>query len=303
MNSGEFFPSLVEVISRPSPEEVAKCIDCARKYMIKVIQNEKIEGRKRKFGPGILQALHQEALGYYPGWAGKFRVNDDIRFGGRKPVPAKDLADYVYKFETWLEEEVSNLQKLENYEDLYAALRLAAAAHYAVVGELHPFEDGNGRVARILMNGILMLNANEGRFYNYYIFPVPLTRNQVKEEEIQKMLAQGKEPKVSPYLKALRTVDNTWTLNPFEVYIAGKWIDSIDEFLNRLEKRYKKTQNDKNWKRYLNNEERKLVDKFSERRLRLFAFIEANRKGEYPLDKVPDFYAFKHLAINKTSPM
>ncbi len=301
MSDNEFslFP-VVEVIPPSSPERVAECTDCARRLIIKIIQNEKIEGAKKGFGPGILKLLHQEILAYYPGWAGKFRLDDDVRVGGRKMISANHLEDHAYKFETWLESEVDKLRMPENREDIHGALRVATAAHYAVVGELHPFDDGNGRVARILMNGILMMNTKEGHYYNYYIFPIPMLRDQVDEEMIRKTLEQGKEPKLHPYLQALRDVDRTGVLNPFEVYIAGKWTRSIADFLTDLETKYKKGPKDHNWKRNLNNVAAiDIVDKFIERRRRLFAFIEMNRRGEYPLDKVPDFYALKHLALNK----
>ncbi|MDO8571003.1 MAG: Fic family protein [Candidatus Daviesbacteria bacterium] len=300
IDNSEIFLPATEVIPPPLTKQIAHCIECARRHVVKIIQHKKIGGEKKGLGPGILQSLHREVLDYYPGWAGKFRVSDDVRVGDRKPVLTKDLEDHVYKFETWLEEEIKNLEKPENHEDLYGALRVASAAHYAVVGDLHPFDDGNGRVARVLMNGILMLNTNEGRFYNYYIFPVPLLRETIKEEEIQKILDSGKEPKMSLYLKALTEVNNTWTLNPFEVYIAGKWIESINQFLGSLEHYYKKSPKDKHWKSYLNIAATKYVDKLMERRSRLTSFIEDNRKGKYPIDKVPDFYASKYIVPEKS---
>lgn len=299
MNDTEISLLSAEVIPPPSSERVAACIDCGRRLMIRIIKNEKIEGTKRELGPGILKSLHREILNYYPGWAGKFRLDNDVNIVGREITSVDRLEDSVYQFETWLQNETDNLQKPENREDLYGALRVAAAAHYAVVGELHPFDDGNGRLARVLMNGILMLNTKEGLYYNYYIFPVPMLRNQVDEKIIRKTLEQGKEPKLAPYLKALRDVDNTWVLNPFEVYIAGKWTESISNFLTDLETKYKKTPKDNNWKYNLNNAAIDVVNKFIERKRRLFAFIEMNRKGQYPLDKVPDFYALKYLAVDK----
>ena len=292
--------SAVEKIPPPSLQTVATGRDRAQGYMLHLIRNEKVNGVKRKIGPGILKALHRETLFYYPGWAGHYRVDDRTRIGGvegRRLVKAEDLEKKGHLFECWLEREVDLLR--EEPENLYGALRVAAAAHYGVVGELHPFDDGNGRVARTLANGILMMNTREGFFHGFYIIPVPLLRDSIDIDNIVKLLVEGREPKLAPYLQSLVDVDKSWKLNPFEIYLASKWIDSINELLIGLEGKYKKTKGDKNWKQRLNDTERDLVDKIMERRRRLFAFIEANRSGNYPADPVPDFFALQHMRVDK----
>lgn len=290
----------VEQLPEPSVQTVGMGRDRAQSYILHLIRNEKINGEKKKIGLGILKALHRQVLFFFPGWAGQYRANDDIRVGGkeRKLVKARDLDDKVYLFESWLEREVDQLR--EKPENLYGALKTAAAAHYCITGELHPFDEGNGRVARTLVNGLLMMNTREGLFHGFYILPVPLLRDQIDVSKLEKMLLQGREPKLSPYLQALEEVGETWQLNPLEVYFASRWIDSIAGFLDGLERKYRKTKGDKAWKQRLNDMERKLVDKVIERRRRLFEFIEDNRAGRYPADPVPDFFAARHLSASRT---
>ena len=66
--------------------------------------------------------------------------------GGHVPPHPGDVDEFMSDFQTWLNEP-STLQ-LHPVE--YAAL-----AHYHLV-YIHPFVDGNGRTARLLMNYILM---------------------------------------------------------------------------------------------------------------------------------------------------
>ncbi len=268
---------------------VAMGADRAASFMASVLRNEKNHGQKHNIGPGISKALHRRILFYYPALAGQLRVDDETRIGGRKVAPAEELGKRLYKYERWLEDEVSALR--QEPENLYGALRVAAAAHYGLV-EMHPFDNGNGRVARTLMNGVLMLNTHEGMAYGIYIIPVPQMREHQSEAEILKQLSNGIEPKPTPYIQALISVGDTWNLNPLEVFIAQKWAESISDFLNRVRSDYSR----RNKRKFAHNPtDQKLFDKFEERQKRLEAFIEMNIKGEHQQDRVPDFYKSSHI--------
>ncbi len=290
MNSIELF-SAPETLPPVSHVTIGMGADKARAYLEHLLRNEKAKGEKKAFGPGILKALHRQVLFYYPNLAGHFRPDDDIRIAGRKPVPATELEDKVYLFERWLEDEVDQLR--QDPEDLAGAIRVATAAHYGVVADLHPFPDGNGRVARVLMNGILMLNTLEGKFYGRYILPVPILRERIDVEELKKVLISGKEPKLTPYLKVLEDINNTWTLNLFEIFIAGKWIQSIDGFLNESRLKYESGGNGK--KNGLGKNEHGIIEKMKERRGRLQQFVETGMEGKLSQDRVPDFFAARRL--------
>lgn len=77
---------------------------------------------------------------------------------------------------------------------------LAAEFHYRFI-RIHPFDDGNGRTARILMNFILMK----------YGFPPAIIKTQDK----------------SNYLSALRQADSG-IIEPFITYIASNLIQSLE---------------------------------------------------------------------------
>ena len=272
-----------EVIPEIPHKTVAMGADKAASYMADVLRNKNIKGHKHEFGPGILKELHKRILFFYPGEAGQYRVDDDTRIGGKRVAKAEDLDRLTYLFEAWLQDEIKILKT--DPENINGALRVAAAAHYGVV-EMHPFGNGNGRVARTLMNGVLMLNTHEAMAYGIYIIPVPQMREYQDESDILKRIIAGQEPKPTPYIQSLIDVGNTWNLNPLEIFIAQKWIESIDDFLNRARA---DTSRHKRRKPFFDETVLKLFNKFEERKNRLKDFISMNVKGEYPKDKVPDF--------------
>ncbi|WP_167481671.1 Fic family protein [Leptospira montravelensis] len=79
-------------------------------------------------------------------------------------------------------------------------LVLAATFHYQFI-RIHPFDDGNGRMARILMNLILMMNGH----------PPVVIKTEDKEN----------------YVRALRLADGG-ELNPFIEYIGQQLIHSLE---------------------------------------------------------------------------
>ena len=78
--------------------------------------------------------------------AGKYRQVKVFISGSRYPLPAPEkIGQLMNDFIIWLNKNESNLHPIE----------LAAEAHKRFVF-IHPFIDGNGRVARLLMNLILI---------------------------------------------------------------------------------------------------------------------------------------------------
>ena len=92
-----------------------------------------------------IKNIHKHVLGYSnPQHAGKFRT-DHVKVGTYTPPDYNEIEELMNEFENWLNSNKSlNLYSIE----------YAATAHYKLV-EIHPFVDGNGRTARILMNFIL----------------------------------------------------------------------------------------------------------------------------------------------------
>lgn len=104
---------------------------------------------KEALGQKLLLKLHEL---YFkdtkPFIAGKFKTRDNVVFGaGFEPTPARFvLTDMKIFFE-----EYSKLRKRLH------PLELAAWAHWKLV-KIHPFQDGNGRVSRVVMNHLLHKN-------------------------------------------------------------------------------------------------------------------------------------------------
>lgn len=90
--------------------------------------------------------IHRRVLGHVdPIEGGEFR-RTQVYVGGHVPPGPGDLAILMRRFEQWLNSDIA----LSMHPVKYAAL-----AHYKLV-HIHPFNDGNGRTSRLLMNTILM---------------------------------------------------------------------------------------------------------------------------------------------------
>lgn len=91
-------------------------------------------------------AIHHRVLGHVnPIDAGHVRTSQ-VFIGGHVPPPSTEIEDLMDEFVEWLNSEEALLLH---------PVEFAALAHYKLV-YIHPFLDGNGRTARLLMNLILM---------------------------------------------------------------------------------------------------------------------------------------------------
>lgn len=232
--------------------------------------------RKALFDEDSIKKLHKAVVYYLPGIAGQYRLGEDVRIGGHRLVSGRRLKDRMHLFGRWLRQETENLR--DRPEDLLGALRLACEAHYGLVSpELHPFDDGNGRVARLLANGILMMNAHELVFYGIKILPIPLVRKSNKGRE-------------DPYIRILEEINSTRVLNPLEVYMATLWFNN----LTNLVEAYSVKVNGQNKK---SGGDKKLIEKFKNRGRILKEFIadQTNKNRVSEVHIVPDYSALQHI--------
>ena len=137
--------------------------------------------------------LHKRVLGFVdPIQAGTFRSNQV--FVGRHIPPHPNEVDlFMEQFETWL-----NSDKVEALHPV----EFAAKAHYRLV-YIHPFVDGNGRTARLLMNFILMRNG----------FP-PVSIELKDRWEYYETLNAGNEGDLRPFVRFIAKC-TTKTLNEY----------------------------------------------------------------------------------------
>jgi Fic family protein len=89
-----------------------------------------------------------------------------------------------------VQEEMEKLVRLINKSD-YHPIELAAIAHYKLVA-IHPFDDGNGRVSRLLMNLILM---KEGY--------LPVIIKQEKREEYYRSLMKADKGNTDDFIEII----------------------------------------------------------------------------------------------------
>lgn len=105
-----------------------------------------------------------------------------------------------------VEEEMSKLIKWYN-ENKEHPIRIAAEFH-GRFEKIHPFEDGNGRVGRVLINAILLENA----------YPPLIIRKTMRHSYFEALDAFDKEYKPKLLRFVLEKFENTFT-NFFKIYI------------------------------------------------------------------------------------
>ena len=124
-----------------------------REHLDVTNQNEAIgwiEGfltKKKELREADILTLHRITLkGISNYWAGRYKISQNRIVGSRlKPTPPYKVGS-----------EMGNLvHSINTNPEKYNPIELAALTHHELV-RIHPFVDGNGRVARLLCNLILM---------------------------------------------------------------------------------------------------------------------------------------------------
>ena len=129
--------------------------------------------------------------------AGKYRQGRVLITGSKhQPADAYQVPALMEDFMAWIHKESQRLHPVE----------LAAIAHHKLV-YIHPFDDGNGRTARLLMNLILMrsgypivviLKNDRSKYYR-----VLDQADRGNYSDLCKFVAQAVERSLNIYLKAL----------------------------------------------------------------------------------------------------
>lgn len=127
--------------------------------------------------------------------AGKYR-NTNVLISGsaHRPVEHFLVEEKMRELIQWYDVNKNNMHPIE----------LAAEFHFRFV-YIHPFIDGNGRTARLLMNLILMRNG----------YPIAVIKNDDRDE----------------YMKALETASTSGNLNDFVDIVANAVDKSLDTYL------------------------------------------------------------------------
>lgn len=178
---------------------------------------KEITKEKRPISEALIKELHALLLkGINYVWVGPKdnRVKKDITPGKYKNQPnhVVTIEGKIHKYCEPLKvpEEMEKLVQFINNSKLHP-VELAAMAHYKFVA-IHPFDDGNGRLARLLMNLILMKNG---------YLPVVI-KNELREE----------------YYRALMKADEGNT-EDFINLIAKETVNSLQIVVNVINEEYK----------------------------------------------------------------
>lgn len=112
--------------------------------------------QKEELSLSLILEMHR--LSFHESWiegAGKFRQNDVqiFKMNHQPPHPSK-IQTLIYQKLLDINEKIKSIEKVtpETFEDIF---KISAEVHYLIAG-VHPFEDGNGRIARALGDYILL---------------------------------------------------------------------------------------------------------------------------------------------------
>jgi cell filamentation protein len=127
------------------PEEInyheARGISHAELFILNLDENAEISVK-------LILDIHKTAFGELYTWAGKWRAIN-VKVGGHVPPDPAALPNLMYQFADQVK---FNMGQIQSKEDLVNAM---AYAHHQMVF-IHPFNNGNGRTARLFMNFIAM---------------------------------------------------------------------------------------------------------------------------------------------------
>jgi Fic family protein len=154
--------------------------------------------RTAPFRQQEILALHGISMYKVMEDAGKYRQDDRTKVQGAEFIPT-----HWYEIES----DMNELMQFTNENpDGLSPIELAAHTHYWFT-YIHPFSDGNGRIARLLINFILLRN-----HYPFIVFK-KVDRNQ--------------------YIRTLRKANDGY-FEPFLIYTAGVLEQSLDTYLHAL---------------------------------------------------------------------
>lgn len=257
----------------------------ATSFIKKVVAGEYIDGKKYQFNSEFVMELFNRVY-MVPRVKGDFRQSDSTTVGGEAVCSHVELPFKMRLYGRWLHEQ---MEWLKNHpEDIVGALAIAAAAHYGLtMPRFHPFDNGNGRTARALVNTILMSQTYELTAHHIAIPPIPIIRSSSLDDD--------------RYIKVLRQVDQTKILNPFMVFLAQQWVKNLKERLTEI---YSKIGSPKSVG------DKKLVEKLEKRVELLRDFVEkgqtnnsqvtglnGSKKTNHPIYPVPDYFEPQYVKV------
>jgi Fic family protein len=153
---------------------------------------------QRQISEEHIRKLHKLIMSGMMGSAGQYRQFDiEVKGAGFTPPPFHQIPDEMKELVGFINQNPGELRPIE----------LAAHAHYYLAW-IHPFEDGNGRIARLLLNFILIRNG----------YPFAVIKNVDRKK----------------YLETLRRAD-LGEFEPFLNYVARCAEQTLDLYLLEIQ--------------------------------------------------------------------
>lgn len=239
-------------------------------FVRKVVTGEKVDGKRYGFDRDFILAIHKKVLSRLD-FGGRLR-EENVGVDGLDAVSWHEVPTRFYIFSKWLKTQMREVEA--NPDNILLALEIAAGAHYGLTQpELHPFPLGNGRTARALVNAILMRNTDELRLHKLAVPPVPILRSYNEEQDMK-------------YVRALRAVRETGTLNPLMSFIARRWSENLTDLLSEIKSKLGQPKNDA---------DKKMMETLDRRKERLVNFVNGTREGNgskvgYTIYPIPNYF-------------
>jgi hypothetical protein len=260
-----------EVVIIPEDGErrrIAEGSVLAAQFVRRVALGKRVKGRKYDIGGEYVKAINERVAGGLD-WGGRMR-EENLGLDEFYTVSWHEVPTRFYLYSKWLEQQMESVTS--HPDDVIVSLEAASAAHYGLTQpELHPFAFGNGRTARALVNGILMSCADELRIHKVAIMPVPILRSYDGDQDDR-------------YIRSLRAVRETRSLNPLMTFIAKKWSDNLGEIVAQIERELGKSRSPS---------DKSVTDILKRRKSNLDSFLgDTSENGEkgYDVYPVPDYF-------------
>lgn len=164
----------------------------AQQYILKLSEN------KTEITPQLICDIHNEGFGFiFPDWAGKFRIVD-VTVGEYEPPHYSKVPELIKNLCDDLKEKLKHIPSSQKEEQFLAqVISLLAWFQHRFVW-IHPFNDYNGRLARLLTNllalklglTILIIKAETGRDRERYIKAVKAA-DQLNYSKLEKLISKA----------------------------------------------------------------------------------------------------------------
>ncbi len=153
--------------------------------------------------PQLILKIHKNSYGWiFPEWAGKFRVIN-VTYSGKEAIEYFKVREAITNLCLDLKERISHLPNKKDDDYITEVVILLAWFQHGFV-QIHPFNDYNGRTARMLTTFLLL---------KFNLHPIEIKADKKNDRTI--------------YIKAMQSADNG-DYKPLKKLIENALIESLE---------------------------------------------------------------------------